>query len=341
MKMKEYRASGFTLTELLIVIAIIGLLIQMTLPAVQMSKESARRIQCTSNLRQLTLAAINHEGVQGHYPSCGWGWNWTGDPDLGFGESQPGGWTYDLLPYLEQQVLWEQGKGQEESAKRAAASRALGTPLAVFVCPSRRRATTYPNLFFGIQQNQPHCVNADLNLKHARTDYAANAGDRGGTWNEEDLGTWHKGPDNLAGAATFEWPDTSDLNGIVYLRSEVAATQITDGMSNTYLFGEKFVLPDKLKTGAGRGDDGPMFQGHDPDVLRWTWSPDNYLVCLPARDDADNYRATSCFGSAHHSGFHMARCDGSVSIIIFSIEAEVHRRLGSRNDGEVIDTSAL
>jgi len=83
-----------------------------------------------------------------------------------------------------------------------------------------------------------------------------------------------------------------------------------------------------------------MFQGHDLDILRWTWSPDN-LICVPARDDADNFSAVSCFGSAHYSGFHMARCDGSVSIISFSVEPEVHRRLGSRNDGEVIVTDAL
>ena len=327
---------AFTLVELLVVIAIIGILVSLLLPAVQAAREAARRMQCSNNLKQLSLAALGHENAQGFFPSCGWGWNWTGDPDLGFGKTQPGGWTFDLLPFLEQQNLWDQGKGQPAADKRIAASDALGTPLSMFNCPSRRQAKTYPNWHFGKDGNA-HCTNANMNLQHARSDYAANAGDQPGTWNSS--GTWYKGPNTLAQAASHAWPDTSNLNGLVFLRSEVTMAEIRDGSTNTYLFGEKFVLPEKMAAGQSPGDDGPMFQGHDVDVLRWTWRSDN-LACLPDQDRQGNNSAVECFGSPHAAGFQMAFCDGSVTMISFSIDPEIHRRLGNRQDGEVISADA-
>ena len=102
------RRCGFTLVELLVVIAIIGILVALLLPAVQSAREAARRIQCRNNLKQLGLAALNHESSHSFYPSGGWGWYWGGDPDRGFGRRQPGGWIYNLLPYFEQQSLHDQ-----------------------------------------------------------------------------------------------------------------------------------------------------------------------------------------------------------------------------------------
>lgn len=326
------RRFGFTLVELLVVIAIIGILIALLLPAVQAVREAARRQQCGNNLKQLGLAVHNHEDTQKFLPSCGWGWNWTGDPNLGFGRNQPGGWIYDVLPYCEQHNLWQEGRGEATAARRASASRVLGTSLQTFNCPSRRSATPYPNWYFG-RNNQPHCVNAEMNLKHARSDYAANAGDTPGSWNSS--GTFYGGPSSLAAAATHTWPNTSNMNGVVYLRSQVRIADVTDGTTNTYLIGEKAVEPSKLALGESAGDDGPMFQGHDVDVLRWTWPPD-HLACQPARDRNGVTNTSSCFGAAHSGGFQMAFCDGSVRLVKYTIDAETHRRLGNRRDGEVV-----
>ena len=95
------RRFGFTLIELLVVITIIGVLISMLLPAVQAAREAARQTQCRNNLKQLALAATNHESQAGVFPTNGWGYAWIGDPDRGTGKTQPGGWIFNVLPFLE------------------------------------------------------------------------------------------------------------------------------------------------------------------------------------------------------------------------------------------------
>src|SRR5687767_3242749 len=135
---------AFTLVELLVVIAIIGVLVALLLPAVQAARESARRMQCQNNLKQFGLAFQNHHDVILHLPTNGYGFSWVGDPDSGFGIDQPGGWTFNILPYCEAKGIYEIAKGKTGQPKKEDLSRMVGTPVKFFNCPSRRPPAVYP-----------------------------------------------------------------------------------------------------------------------------------------------------------------------------------------------------
>src|SRR4029079_18325812 len=107
--------NAFTLVELLVVIAIIGLLIAILLPAIQAAREAARRSQCKNNLKQIGLAWQTHHSAQRHFPTGGWGWDWTGAPHAGFGKGQPAGVTYTILPFMEEKIVHSLGKGTSYS----------------------------------------------------------------------------------------------------------------------------------------------------------------------------------------------------------------------------------
>ena len=115
------------------VIAIIATLIGLLLPAVQSASEAARRTQCANNLRQQALACLLHVDKRNYLPSGGWGWSWAGDPDRGFGRDQPGIWAFSILPFAENELLFDLASdGQADvitAAQMRQAAIACSTPL--------------------------------------------------------------------------------------------------------------------------------------------------------------------------------------------------------------------
>jgi prepilin-type N-terminal cleavage/methylation domain-containing protein len=101
---KKGRRGAFTLVELLVVIAIIGVLVGLLLPAVQYAREAARRASCQNNLRNIVLAAQNFETQSQKLPANR---QYKPAPSLGSGGQMAVGWIFDLLPFLEQQVIYD------------------------------------------------------------------------------------------------------------------------------------------------------------------------------------------------------------------------------------------
>jgi prepilin-type N-terminal cleavage/methylation domain-containing protein len=167
--MQEPRSTAFTLVEVLVVIAIIGVLIGLLIPAVQMAREAARRSSCANNMKQLGLAAKLHLDAHKTFPTGGWGGDWVGDPDLGYGRKQPGGWIYNVLPYIEQSQVREIGGNMVGDTKKRALSELMRTPINILNCPSRRLARNYP--YHGPSTLQ----NAYPPMEVAKADYAINA----------------------------------------------------------------------------------------------------------------------------------------------------------------------
>ena len=150
--MKRSPKIGFTLLELIVVMSIIGLLMSLLLPAVQAARDAARRVHCANNVKQLALGSLHHESAHQFFPSGGWGLLWYGDPDRGFGKTQPGGWIFSVLPYVDLQNLHDLGSGDTNMTTRIASTQCrMTTPLSLLMCPSRRPAILYPrclDLFF-------------------------------------------------------------------------------------------------------------------------------------------------------------------------------------------------
>ncbi|MBQ3350891.1 MAG: DUF1559 domain-containing protein [Thermoguttaceae bacterium] len=371
------KRNGFTLVELLVVISIIAVLVGLLLPAVYGARESARRLTCTNHIRQLATGCHNHETAHGFFPTGGWNNVWVGDPNAGVGRHQPGGWIFNVLPYIDQTALHDKGLGKKGTELRNALMEMVQTPIAVMNCPTRRKADICNNVT-AITMN-----NAGQPAYYCRTDYAGNAGSYGKNMYSSFPNTGKPDFDQKL-AKGDNWPENSNHrmknNGIFYCATEIGRNDVVDGLSNTYMVGEKFV---DAKAYAGvaqcRGDNESMYVGHDPDILRWCYGrtaedydainndanlkgsqdllfekgdKNAYTVAnflMPPLHDVNNVPGGFPwqnyfwrFGSAHASSLNMAFADASVHRVHYGIEGQIHALHGSRKDGQMIpDTKEI
>jgi prepilin-type N-terminal cleavage/methylation domain-containing protein len=313
------RATAFTLIELLLVIAIIGILVALILPAVQVAREAARRMECANHLKQISTAILLHENTYRHLPTGGWGKEWAALPELGVDGRQPGGWIFNVLPFIEQQSVHDLG-GISPALLNANGQR-LQAALPVMHCPTRRGAQLFSN--YRTWQPPSYLLVNDV----ARNDYAMNGGDR--------VTLYGTGPPSLAVASTFAWPNTSLVNGVCFQRSKVRLAEVTDGTSNTYLVGKKHLRRDHYTNGQDQGDNESLYSGDDRDLIRFTGTS-NIPTLKPLSDAFVAGQEGLVFGSAHASGFQVALCDGSVRLIAYEVDHDVHGRLGNRRDGQPV-----
>jgi prepilin-type N-terminal cleavage/methylation domain-containing protein len=297
-KMRRY-VYGFTLVELLVVIAIIGILVALLLPAIQAARESARRTQCISNLKQMGLAVLTHEDTKRLLP--------TGRDGT---DSKSVSWAYLLLPYMEERTVFEafhKGARVDDPVN----SIAMRTPIELYACPSRRRAAADRNFD---NDDQPPLVLAAASLG----DYAADAG------SDEDMGL---DADQFVNGVLDK-----SIAGPIYTKSQLTPRQITDGLSNTLAIGERHIRPVPANTPPEMehyetGDTAFLAGDCVQTVLA---GADEGLASGPA-DKRDHI-----FGSLHPGVVEFAYLDGHVDSLNRDIDKKTLLALSTYAGGEVV-----
>ncbi len=306
---RPFIRTGFTLVELLIVVATIGLLIAMLMPAAQRARESASRVACANNIKQLALAVnLYHDrekrmpfnqfnGVYGYGPS-----------------SRAWSWLSRILPDIEQRDRYDKGRVGDDTLQISAVT---ADTLAVFLCPSDASSHFGPRLDAGNLEGLPV----------GQTNYK---GVSGANWGDDIHG------DNGAGFPT-DWrnPGTngsfdghSHGDGVFYrvdyLR-RLRLRQITDGTSNTFLIGED--VPGKTWW------------------CSWPYANNANGTCaIPPnvrRADGTDYpmhkwENNESFRSVHPGGLQFGMVDGSVRFVSNNIALGTYRALATIAGGEAV-----
>lgn len=301
--------AGFTLVEVLVVIALIGILLALTLPAIQQVRESARRSQCKNNLRQVALACTSFEAARGVYPP---GQMFA---QYGYGPDSTA-WSFfaQILPYLDQESLYVKGGVPFKTLRQ---SEIAMTTIPVLLCPSDSSGATGPRFDAGNMVEYGFGV-GPTNFK----------GVSGANWGADGTQGW--GPDD---SGTL-WPSRgtngsydglNDGDGMFYrvdYKVHRRARDVRDGLSNTFIVGE--ALP------------------RDDVYCSWPYANNAYSTCaIPPNSKGvsspEFWPNSQSFRSDHPGGLHFAFGDGSVRFIGESIDLQVYRGLATIAGAETVN----
>jgi prepilin-type N-terminal cleavage/methylation domain-containing protein len=321
---------GFTIVELLVVIAIIGMLIGLLLPALQLTREAARRVVCVNKLKQVGVAINNYNQAHGHFP-----------PGSTSEDTQIGGpyyttWTIDILPLLEQQSLFD--KWDQKTQLYSIENKELRESLVdAYLCPDDINTDQ-----LGVPDTGPGGGGMTL---WAPGSYRAMSGHSSGAngnlyWDnprfaigiqEKDIPDWTRGPMHTIARN----PGRGDRRF-----RPVKPKFITDGISRTLLVGESHT-----ETFAARRTFWAYaytsYNQSSGFYERLTILPDYRMCAGTIPSGSGSHTCKRGWGSLHrHNILQFVYCDGSVHPVSPDINMAVFVAGSTIGGGEVLSLPA-
>jgi prepilin-type processing-associated H-X9-DG protein len=305
---------GMTLVELLLVIAIIGTLVALLLPAIQSARESARRASCLNNMKQLGIAIANYESTKKQFPP-GAIWDRWLPPDK---RRRHGSILVHLLPYIEQQAIYDAFEFQQLSIDGqffpGGAERIGSHAVDTYRCPSDNHNGMFENHLYG---------------NVAVHNYAASNGPTE-VYNNDLCPCVHPWK-------SLEMAPIDNLENFAGPFTRLGVTtkprQITDGLSKTIFMGEVRV-PCSVHAQAG------WAHTNNGNGYCTTLIPINYDTCSDTAPDPCHRSCTwntdVGFKSAHPGGAQFLFGDGSVRLLHESIDHQLYQYLGAKADGQIV-----
>lgn len=319
------RQFGFTLLELLAVVAIIALLVALLLPAVQAARESARKVQCANNFKQTALATLNYAAAHGDtLPAV---------TDRLVEQLPPVpmrnlyvSWRYTILPYLERQALHDIFSTAKWRIRRYDKEQRPTNPAVVseYLCVST--------------PGSPRIDRVSLSWANGTLGSFDGLATRDHIEIQQPIGFQsfgqHLTSEHEMFQATGAWLSTKGIQnplGWDVIPGQGAPLKyITDGLSKTILIGEQAGLPEYIPTptDAGHGDRFASNGSYGKDGLWWTsWINASRSKTIRYAVNRTNYRALYSF---HPQGVNTSLCDGSVRFLNEAIDQVALHRLLTR-----------
>ncbi|QDU63452.1 hypothetical protein Pan216_43320 [Planctomycetes bacterium Pan216] len=303
--------NAFTLVELLVVVAIIGILVSLLLPAVQQAREAARRTQCVNNLRQVGIAL--HEYHESHLVFPPGQFNSIGSDSpfvLADHQTNRSCWMQQLLPYLDQSALFEQFAPAMDGT--------LDVSLGAFSYPGRE--TRVPTLICPTDPNggKNTTAGAASQTQGFHGNYALSVGST---------------PFGASGSA-------NPLDGMFYVLSSTRLRDVVDGTSKTMMGSENLVVPDTTAHDLR----GRYFNSYEGNTLVSTYNPPNtsvgdrqsFCIAAPATPCTITGDFVMYARSQHPGGVNILLADGNARFVSENISTLLFRGLGSRAGNEIV-----
>jgi prepilin-type N-terminal cleavage/methylation domain-containing protein/prepilin-type processing-associated H-X9-DG protein len=354
--------SAFTLVELLAVIAIIGVLIGLLLPAVQAAREAARMSQCSSNLKQIGIALHSFHDAYGSLPPgnvAPRSYDAWVDPPI----APNWAWGTFILPYIEQNDIFVQLNPNRvmpapagtntlvATGSSAILAPLIGRGIPNFLCPSDPQG---PRSSDRTENKDARRILAGQSVRYGRANYMLSMHDTAVQSARID-------------ERVYVWPSHIRvpiiLNGIAFTNSSVKFKDVPDGLGSTLAGGERV----DAVTGGGRGTGGTTQWGPNSGSFNMNIAPINPASGVWAGNnnagwcngDTDNccyhrgmglncastfygindfstISASKGYSSNHPGGASFVYADGSVRLLNQDIDATILRRLANRRDGSVL-----